>query len=232
MSDLRIALIAEGLTDQVIIEAALQAIIQRPFVLTLLQPEATQPQMGSGWGGVLKWCQQFHKRGYPSFEDDVTLAIYDLFIIHLDADVAEKQYANISPDIEQQAHNCGWGDLPCSQPCPPPEPTVANLTTVLVSWLGNPAVGKRTVFCIPSKSSEVWLAMAVFPDNQKLLQDLECTLDIETRLVILPKAKRIRKSQREYRRHAATITTHWIGIRQRCSQAAVFHDQITQALTP
>lgn len=55
MSNLHIALVAEGETDLVIIEAALKAIIERPFILTKLQPEATNPKMGTGWSGVLKW---------------------------------------------------------------------------------------------------------------------------------------------------------------------------------
>jgi hypothetical protein len=57
MSDLRIGLVAEGKTDQVVIEAALKAILERPFILTLLQPETSDPfgdagPLGGGWGGV------------------------------------------------------------------------------------------------------------------------------------------------------------------------------------
>src|SRR6478672_6431271 len=44
MSDLRVALVAEGPLDRVIIEAALKAVIPRPFILTLLQPEPTDPR--------------------------------------------------------------------------------------------------------------------------------------------------------------------------------------------
>lgn len=47
MSELRVALIAEGPTDSVLIEAALKAILGRPFTLAPLQPEATRPQMGA-----------------------------------------------------------------------------------------------------------------------------------------------------------------------------------------
>lgn|GEM_PF-6810164 len=53
MSELRIALIAEGATDLIIIEAALKAIIKPPFILNLLQPEATRPDIGGGWCGVV-----------------------------------------------------------------------------------------------------------------------------------------------------------------------------------
>lgn len=49
MSELRVALIAEGPTDSVLIQAALGAILRdRPFILTTLQPEPTRPRMGTG----------------------------------------------------------------------------------------------------------------------------------------------------------------------------------------
>ena len=45
MYEPRIALIAEGPTDFIVIEAALKATLQRPFVLNQLQPEPTRPEM-------------------------------------------------------------------------------------------------------------------------------------------------------------------------------------------
>ena len=62
MSDrLRIALVAEGSTDRVVIEAALRFILgSRPFVLNQLQPVGSVAfgPMGAGWSGVYRWCQQ------------------------------------------------------------------------------------------------------------------------------------------------------------------------------
>lgn len=228
MSNPRIALVAEGPTDQVIIEAALKAILPSPFILTLLQPEATRPDLGRGWGGVLKWCQAFQSRGYASLEDDPTLEFYDWVIIHLDADVADRSYADYGAALEQEAHRMGWGTLPCSLACPPPAATVYNLSAVLLSWLGMPAPGKKTVLCIPSKSSEAWLAGAVFPNNLNLLQDLECVMSMENRLAQLPKMQRIKKSPREYLRHVAKITARWVEVRRLCSQADVFHLEIAR----
>lgn len=94
MSDLRVALVAEGPLDRVLIEAALKAIIPRPFILTLLQPEPTDPRPTNGWCGVLKWCRQFAARARASLEVDSTLAGFDLYVIHLDADVADCSYAD------------------------------------------------------------------------------------------------------------------------------------------
>lgn len=224
---LRIALIAEGPTDKVIIEAALRAILSRPFVLNLLQPEQTRPDLGGGWGGVLKWCREFRHRGYSGFEEDPTLEQYDYFILHLDADVAHKAYSDVSPTMDQEAQSVGWGVLPCDQPCPPPDATVTNLRSILMSWLGVVTTGARTILCIPSKSTETWLAVAVYPENTNLLNGHECALNMEGRLAILPKAERIKKTVREYHDRAATVTREWNNVRAMCSQADLFHQSST-----
>lgn len=105
MSDLRIALVAEGPTDYVVIEAALKSVLAKPFTMELLQPEATQGIMGTGWCGVLKWCQEAHQRHHGSIDTDPTLVGFDLIIIHLDVDVASKQYGDCSPALAAIAQN-------------------------------------------------------------------------------------------------------------------------------
>ena len=112
MSDLRVALVAEGPTDAIVIEAALKALLPRPFVLTRLQPEPTRPNLGTGWGGVLRWCLDFATRGHARFKDDPTLPDFDLFVVHIDADVAEKRYADVSDEISNLAEQRGWPTLP------------------------------------------------------------------------------------------------------------------------
>ena len=92
MSELRIALVAEGPTDYVLIEAALKAVLPQPFILTQLQPEATRPDLGQGWSGVLKWCQAASQRHQGPLELDPTLLGFDLLILHLDVDVSTMTY--------------------------------------------------------------------------------------------------------------------------------------------
>src|SRR5205085_10570829 len=94
MSDpLRIALVAEGPTDGVVIEAALRSMLsERPFVLTQIFPEGSISfgQLGTGWAGVYRWCHQSAKRGNGRLQGDaLVFQNYDLLILHLDADVAE-----------------------------------------------------------------------------------------------------------------------------------------------
>ncbi len=224
MSDPRIALVAEGPTDFIVIEAALKAILQCSFVLNPLQPEPTRPDMGGGWGGVFKWCQEFRQRGLANMEADPTLSHFDLIIVHLDADVADKRYADCGDAVVQAA--LGLQPLPCAQPCPPPFNTVAALETVMLSWLGIPANGPKSLFCIPSKATEAWLSVATLPVNHTLLTNLECSLDIEAKLAGLPKAQKIRKTVREYRNRAETVTSQWAQVKAHCTQAALFDRQV------
>ncbi len=231
MSDLHIALVAEGDTDYIIIEAALKAILPKPFVLTLLQPENTQPALGGGWCGVLKWCRQFHESGFAALENDPTLALFDLFIIHLDADVAYMAYADCGPATAQAASVLPA--LPCFRPCPPVIDTTEQLTTLLLGWLGLQQPGAKTVFCIPSLSSESWLAAALLPDGHDLLTNLECRLNLADSLSQLPKKQRIRKSTCEYRPKALAITQQWHKVCDLCSQAKAFdYAALSLLLTP
>lgn len=228
MSDLRVALVAEGPLDRVIIEAALKAIIARPFILTLLQPEPTDPRPTNGWCGVLKWCQQFAARAHASLEVDPTLAGFDLYVVHLDADVADRSYADGGHAVAQDSH--GWPSLPCSLPCPPAADSVNELRRRLVAWLGLVDLGPRTVLCVPLKASEAWLAAGVLDEAHELLDALECNPSVATRLAVLPKQQRIRKSQLEYQNHAGTMTRNSTRVMRTCTQAQRFHSDLQVAI--
>ncbi|WP_096703649.1 hypothetical protein [Magnetospirillum sp. 15-1] len=220
--DLRIAIVAEGPTDQVVIEAALKAILNRPFIPTPLQPESTRPDMGGGWGGVLKWCLEF-RRSFGSVARDPLLDQFDMVIIHVDADVAGKSYADYGPNLELLAVKEALPPLPCQQPCPPPAASVMALRTVLMGWLGMANLDGKMVFCIPSKATEAWLASAVRP---AVTPEMECDLSLETKLKMLPKALRIRKSVPEYQKHAAAIRSGWNHVVARCTQAEQFQQDV------
>lgn len=226
MSDIRIALIAEGPTDRIVIEAALRAILPCTFLLTVLQPEATRPEMGSGWGGVLKWCHAANLRHQGSLDNEPTLAGFDLLILQIDADVAEKQYLDCGQQIADMARQFTWQVLPCGMPCPPPENTCTQLQNAITSWLGNATPGRKTVLCIPSKSVGTWLAAAVLPPDHPLMADAECNIGLENQLAVLPLAQRIKKSPRDFRRHEQKITDNWAQVTRVCSQALHFQQTI------
>jgi hypothetical protein len=230
MSELHIGLVAEGDTDQIVIEAALKAILARAFVLTRLPAEATRGAHGGGWCGVFKWCKEFRALGHAGLAQDPTLELFDLVIVHLDGDVADKTYADCGPAADQQAADLAG--LPCAMPCPPPSDTVAALRLVLLTWLGVSREDAKTLFCIPSKSIESWLAAALLPGSHPLLSGIECRSSavLTCQLAQLPKAGRIRaKSAPVYRSHAGAVTTRWGDIRSVCSQAAVFQDAVVAA---
>ena len=230
MSEPRIALVAEGPTDFEVIQAALKAIVPARFTLTLLQPEATQPTMGSGWGGVLKWCDAAGTRHAAPLDSDPTLEGFDLLVIHLDADVAQKSYADCGLEVPEQAVAKGWAALPCNMPCPPATDTCARLEAALHSWLNPAQTGAKSVLCLPAQSSGTWLAAAIMPPGHALLAGAECNLALEARLLQLPKAQRIRKAVSEYRSHAGQITGNWAGVKAVCSQAVAFEQAVQAAL--
>ena len=226
MSDLRVALVSEGPTDAIVIEAALRALLPRPFVLTQLQPEPTRPKLGTGWGGVLRWCVDFAARNYACFEDDPTLPGFDLFVVHIDADVATKNYADVSDEFAQLAAQHGWPTLPNSARCPPPSGSVNAMRTCLLAWAGMHEPGPKTVFCVPSKAVEAWLTAAALDGDHALQSSLECNLNVESQLRALPVAQRIKKTARDYRALGRTIAEEWSVVRQRCSQADRFSTEV------
>ena len=226
MSDLRVALVAEGPTDAIVIGAALKALLPGPFVLTQLQPEPTRPKLGNGWGGVLRWCLDFAARGHARFEDDPTLPGFDLFVVHVDADVAEKRYTDVSAELADLAEQRPWPTLPNVIPCPPPSGSADAMRTCLLAWAGIQAPGPKTVLCVPSKAVEAWLTAAKFDDAHALQNGLECNLNVEAQLRALPVAQRIKKTSHDYRAHERTIAEKWSAVRQRCTQADRFSTEV------
>lgn len=230
MSELRIALVAEGPTDAVVIEAALTALLSlRLFSLTTLQPEPTRPKMGTGWGGVLRWCHGFPTRGPASLEDGPTLTGFDLFILHIDAHVSGASYADEGKEIETLAEKQSWPLLPDLRACPPPEGCANVMRCCRLAWTGLKAPGPKTVLCVPSTASEAWLTAAVFRTGHKLLTNLECRKDLETQLKVLPKAEKIRKTVPQYREHKGTVTDNWDRVRKQCTQAERFSQDVITA---
>lgn len=209
MSDpIRIALVAEGPTDRVVIEAALQSALGgRQFILNQLQPETSVAfgPHGGGWSGVYRWCKQAAARGNGQLSADRLLfSGYELLIVHLDADVADKQYSSASIQPEPADPR-----LPCAEPCPPPNATTDALRKVLLGWCGEGSTPRRVVLCTPSKTMDAWVLAALFPADPVLRQDPECYPDPGSRLGQQPLPRRIKKNTLEYAKHAAEIEAAW-----------------------
>lgn len=216
---LRVALVAEGPTDRIVIEAAIARMLgDRSYVLRQLQPEASVAfgPLGTGWGGVYRWCLQATQRAGGALRDDPLFATYDLLVLHLDADVADCNYsdANISEPVN---------DLPCAQPCPPPSATTDPLRKVLLRWAGETSTPPRTVLCTPSKSMEAWVLMALFPNDKAAVGTaLECWPDPESRFAQQPISHRIRKAKRDYEAKVSDLKRAWPRIEAGLSEASRF----------
>jgi len=202
---LRVALVAEGPTERVVIEAALASILrERPFILKQLQPEESLPfgAIGTGWVGVYRWCRQAVARSGTSLRQDILYRAYDLLLLHLDGDVADECYADGSIVEAVQ-------DLPCSAACPPPAASTNPLRAVLLRWVGEPEVPPRTVLCTPSKSTEAWVVAALFPEDLAVERGIECWPKPDLRLSQQPLERRIRKRVDDYQTRAADLRDAW-----------------------
>lgn len=228
MSDpLRIALVAEGPTDKIVVQAAIaQMLGERSFVLRQLQPEESLAfgPLGTGWPGVYHWCQQAAKRAGGLLRNDPLFATYDVLVLHLDADVADKNYEEAG--IKQVAE-----DLPCAEPCPPPWSTTNRLRKVLLRWAGEDETPLRTVLCTPSKSTEAWILAALYSRDRAVIGGgLECWANPEARLGQQPKASRIQKTIPHYQGLAPNFQQAWPTVSNCCSEAKRFSEDFLSAI--
>lgn len=228
---LRIALVAEGPTDGVVVDCALRAMLNgRSFGLKQIFPEGTAGfgELGTGWVGVYHWCHQSAQRGAGRLAgDELVFLNFDLLILHLDADVAGFHYSG--GNASSAATD---GGLPCEQPCPPPVGTTDRLRPVLLSWCGEVAPPARVVVCMPSKNTEAWILAALFPQDRAMQQGIEFFRNPEARLAQQPKAKRIAKKKRDYQNRAAELQAAWpqLAAPAASSQARRFQEEMLKAV--
>lgn len=232
---IRIALVAEGVTDFEILHAVIEVLLNgASFDLKLLQPEESVAftdqgnagPFGGGWKGVYKWCLQAVQRGGGRLSDDPLFFGYDLLLIHLDADVAHEDPANskISP-IPELA-----GVLPCAKPCSTPRDTADALRLVMLSWVGEDATPPATVLCTPSKSTDAWVMASLFPNDREMNKvGWECYLKPERRLSQQPVRTRIKKSQEDYSNCRAEIQSNWERVYKTLFEAKRFQDEFLAA---
>lgn len=230
---LRVGLVAEGITDKLVIQAAITSLLgDRPFILRLLQPEESLPlglvapsvSKGLGWGGIYLWGQGIQGRNGGRLEGDVLFEEHDVLILHLDADVAGKRYSDC--EIVDSV-----GDLPCEEKCPPPSATTERLRQVLLRWVGETVVPGKTVLCSPSMSLEAWVVAALFPaDKEMQKKGWECHPNPESRLGVQKKEKRIKKSEAGYKLVLDQISEEWPRLKADLSEAGRFSDDFVSAV--
>jgi hypothetical protein len=236
MSDpLRIALVAEGVTDYEVIYAAVSSMLgNRPFLLRLLQPEQSLAfsgagavgSLGGGWEGVYHWTQSLRNRAERLSDDAAIFAGHDIFVMHLDADVAGEDPASYKyrpyPELE--------GALPCEEACPPPSATTDRLRQVMLEWLGETTLPSVAVLCTPSKSTEAWVVPICCPNDKDARKaNWECRANPENRLGQQPKEKRFSKRQADYRERRDQLKAGWGAIVERLCEAERFQKEFLAA---
>lgn len=226
MSDLQIAVISEGPTDLILIEALLKHLLKRPFLLDLLQPQGSVSfgNRGTGWPGIYQWCRQLLTAG-EDLALNPLLAKYHLLILHIDADVAHTTYAAGNIDDAPTPDN-----LPCECECPPAKACVNALVTVVANWLAIPqavSFPASWVFCIPSQSLEAWAVAALYTDPD-ILEQLECRQGLSNWVKSRPKKERdlLKKSTANYHQLSQKIVSVWEQVTAHCSQAARFEQDL------
>jgi hypothetical protein len=225
-SPIRIALVAEGPTDKIILESALSSMLDgRSFILKQLQPEESVPfgEIGTGWIGVYRWCRQSVARSNGALRRDILYFFYDVLILQLDGDVAEKSYAdgNIHEAVQ---------DLPCVQACPPPSATTDRLRTILLRWAGENQTPPKTVLCSPSKSMEAWVVAALFPNDAAVIGGIECFNNAEARLAQQPVGQRIRKRKQDYQDCSEQLKNAWPHLAATLEEPARFQRDLLATL--
>jgi hypothetical protein len=235
-STLRIALVGEGVTDYVVLRAAIESMLGgRSYELKMLQPEGSVAftgggdagPLGGGWRGVYKWCLQSAERGDGHSSGDPLFIGYDLLVLHVDADVANENPAKHPRyPIPELA-----GLLPCAQACPKPSATTNLLRRVILTWMGEAQTPSRTVLCTPSKSTEAWVMATFFPNDAEMMKkNWECHPNPEERLRQQPHAHRIPKSRTDYERRSSVMAERWPSITTWVTEAERFQKEFTSVV--
>jgi hypothetical protein len=224
---IRIAFVVEGSTDYIVLRAAIRSLLKgRDFVPTNIWPELDtnlRPVTGGGWGAVYKWCLDIVEQAGGSARENPLFVLnnVDMVVIQVDADVARKKYKNYDwiknpPDDELFRGTC-------EKPCPKPNATTNALRTVVLGWMNETSAPPKTVFCTPSKNTETWVLVGLFPDDDSAKKpDIECRWDGEVRLRTHGLIKSGQKLIDKYLDNEDALEAAWPAVRAKCSEAERF----------
>ena len=217
---LRVAVAAEGSTDVLVVQAAVMAVLsdvcpEADLLVTKVQPDESRAFLGQGWRGLKRYCEHLASNGGP---DSGPLANHDLFIVHLDGEVAAE------PDVA------------CACPCPPAQDTADALRARILDWLGAPDGIPKVLLAVPCQETEAWL-VPIFRAGQAVsassgTASVECAPK-PSRHFRAGKPKLVRADGRKvtarYRAEVGTIATNWSRALV-LSQAARFDGEIRAAV--
>jgi hypothetical protein len=207
--------VCEGPSDFSVIEAALTEILNdADFLLERVQPPESLyggdcGPFGGGWRGIRAWCQSMRET-WGSVGASRSANKCDLLIIHLDGETADEDEIN------------------CARACPPAHDTVIELEKVLLQWMGDASLPDWILFCIPSKDTDAWVLIALYPDDDWSISDIECRYEPAQRLLNKPeklvrrRENRLQKIAPRYRAVQDRISNAWPRVKERCGEAEKF----------
>lgn len=226
-----VAMICEGDADREILKAILDRYLD-DYQLTPIQPPLSDfggdgGELGNGWKGIRRWCQQEAPVGGGPLR--VVLMNHDLVVIQVDADVANEHDSGIV--LSEDAR------------CPPPSVFADPVRAAVLKWLGISSAPTGLVLCVPAMATETWALVALFPeslDGAGSPSCIECDEDIKQKLrklgkaldpkLATSKAGRIVNHARGYRAVAERITEAWPRVAGRCAEAARFDRDLLRRL--
>lgn len=233
MCEYNVGIIAEGPTDVAIIEGILRIVFAKDtFCFRTISPtpqelQSNQKKEGFGWGGVYRVCKDLEEK----LEMLALMgAAFDFLVIHVDGDVAYKDYADIG---EQPLQN----DLPCASMTAEVQEVGVALENVVCHWLNQPTdISIPVVLCLPFLSTETWAGQLLYPEewadiDEKTSEDviyhrlflLGQPKNEKERRLIRQKAGEMKKNKKGYQNLGRQITTaSWAGVTQRYVQAKRF----------
>lgn len=226
----RVAIVCEGPSDRVIIEAILDHYLDDYEPLPIQPPASAlggdMGPHGGGWRGVQVWCAQ---EGHGVTRLAQIQA--DVIVIQADADIA------LEPELS------------CAQACPPPSGTADAVRQRIRAWLGVDALPHNVLLCVPSMATETWALVALFPRHEAIqachphpteAPCIECNTDIKALLhragrrmrpkLVVRQEGRLKNQAPGYRAQQANIRTGWPGVVRVCTEAARFATELAPLL--
>lgn len=213
-----IGVIAEGPTDYLVLEAAIQRILPEAEVLPL-HPEFDESGLMSGsregvsfgWRGVKAFCQTISGAVDNFMRTDLNRPI-DCLVVHVDCSMADK--------------------IGVERPCPDPMDTARALkSAVFRDWLGEDEDTGRLLIATPSKEIESWIVAGLQIDRCSQ-EHIECDKGVAMELVhagiLRMKNGTPKKSQRIYREFVIEFAQNWHLVASSCSTAADFENHMSQ----
>jgi len=211
---IRVGIVAEGVSDWLVLEAVMRQ-VHPDIEFQRLQPEYTLvSKIGYGWRGVKAWCEEYGSRLEEIMKGVVGKPLH-LLVIHADCSMADKV------GVERN--------------CPPASDTGdALLEVVSQSWLRWNQSADFVVIATPSKSSDAWVVASLDPVYANL-PDLECDHEAEVELtrrrLLRLKNGQVKKSATAYAPLAAKVGERLDHVCSCCSQAHGFRSRFQDAVT-